>query len=149
MSHFTEIKVAFDQKYEKELVGALEEVFGEGNIEVHPEGEDLKTYNGVVNLGNSSGLGRTEKCHLVVRKAVQEKAIGHRMAINDAGYCRTDDGKYSVYLDAMGFNATLQGKVAQSYGLKVAEKKLKAEGYMTKRVQKEDGTIRLEARIYS
>jgi len=148
MSHFTEIKVNFDQKYEKELIGALEEHFGEGNIEVHEEGEDLKTYMGTVNNRNS-GLGKTEKCHLIIRRATQEKAAGHHIATNDAGYCRTEDGKYAVYLDAAGFSPKLQGLVAQSYGLKVAEKKLKAEGYMTKRVQKEDGTIRLEARIYT
>lgn len=148
MSHFTEIRVNFDQKYEPQLIAALEEHFGKGNIEVHEEGEDLKTYYGEVNRTNS-GLGRTEKCHLIIRKAIQEKKAGHNIATNDAGYRRTEDGKYKVFVDNAGFNDRLQGLVAQSYGLLVAEKKLKAEGYMTKRVQKEDGVVRLEARIYT
>jgi len=149
MSHFTEIKVNFDQKYEPQLINALEEHFGKGNVEVHEDGEDLKTYYGEVNRANS-GLGKTEKCHLIVRKETQEKAAGRGLATNDAGYYRTQDGKgYKVFLDHAGFNDRLQGLVAQSYGLLVAEKKLKAEGYMTKRVQKEDGVVRLEARIYT
>lgn len=148
MSHFTEIKVNFDQKYEADLIAALEEHFGEGNVEVHEDGDDLKTYYGEVNRANS-GLGRTEKCHLIVRKATQEKAAGRSIATNDAGYRRTEDGGYKVYLDAAGFNEKLQGLVAQSYTLRVSERKLKAEGYMCSRVKKADGTVRLEARIYT
>lgn len=143
MSHFTEIKVNFDQKYERELIAALEEHFGEGNVEVHEEGKSLKMWNDVA-AGNQAG-----KCQLVITKATQVKKAGHNVLSNDAGYQRTSDGKYKAYIDAAGFSTNLQGLVAQSYALRVTEKKLKAEGYMTKRVAKEDGTIRLEARIYS
>lgn len=143
MSHFTEIKVNFDQKYERELIAALEEHFGEGNVEVHEEGKNLKMWNGAA-AGNQAG-----KCQLVITKDTQCKKAGHNVLSNDAGYQRTNDGKYKAFIDAAGFGNDLQGLVAQSYALRVTEKKLKAEGYMTKRVQKEDGVIRLEARIYT
>lgn len=148
MSHYTEIKVDFDQKYEKELIEALREQFGEDGVEVHKEPVGLKLYNGTSALGNT-GLGKTNKCHLIIRQDAQSKKAGHRVLSNDAGYERTDDGKYRAFIDAAGFSTQLQGLVAQSYAVRVSEKKLKAEGYMTKRVLKEDGTIRLEARIYS
>lgn len=147
MSHFTEIKVNFDQKFEKELIEALEEHFGEGGVEIHNDGEDLRTYSGRKNT-EQSGLGRTEPCHLIIRKATQEKKAGHGIATNDAGYARQEDGQYKVFLDEAGYGKKLQGLVAQSYALRVAEKKFRAEGYMTKRVQKEDGVIRIEARQY-
>lgn len=142
MSHYTEIKVNFDQKYERELVAALEEQFGEGKVEVHSEAKGLKMWNG------TSAAMEAGKCHLVITKATQCLKAGHNVLSNDAGYERTEDGKYKAYIDPAGFSAALQGLVAQSYALRVSEKKLKAEGYMTKRVTKADGTVRLEARIY-
>lgn len=148
MSHYTEIKVNFDQKYEKELIAALEEHFGEGNVEVHDDAKVLKLWNGVSSAQNTD-WGKTDKCNLVITRATQSKKVGHDVLSNDAGYARTEDGKYKAFIDAAGFNKGLQGLVSQSYALKVSEKKLKAEGYMTKRVVKADGTIRLEARIYS
>lgn len=147
MSHFTEIRVNFDQKYENELIGALETLFGKGAIEVHEQGEDLNTYYGEKNTARS-GLGKTEKCHLLIRKETQEKYAKRSIATNDAGYARQGDGQYKVYLDAAGFPAKLQGLVAQEYALRVSEKKFNSEGYMTKRVQKENGTIQLQARAY-
>ncbi len=54
-----------------------------------------------------------------------------------------------MFADRAGFTNELQGLVAQSYSLAVAEQQLQAEGYMTSRVEAENGTIRLEARIYA
>lgn len=148
MSHYTEIKVNFDQKFEKELISALEEQFGEGGVEVHNEAASLKLWNGQ-GTTQDTGYGKANKCHLIIRRETQSKKAGHNVLSNDAGYERTEDGKYKVYLDAAGFGQNLQDKVTQSYTLKVAEKKLKAEGYIVKRVPQENGTIRLEARIWS
>lgn len=148
MSHYTEIKVNFDQKFEKELVAALEEHFGEGGVEVHEDGVMPKLWNGQ-SAARDSGFGTAKKCHLIVTRETQSKKAGHNVLSNDAGYERTSDGKYKAYIDAAGFSDALQGKVSQSYALRVAEKKLKAEGYTVKRVPQDNGTIRLEARIWS
>ena len=147
MSHFTTIKVEADQKNEKQFIAALEEHFGEGNVEVHEDGEWLKTYAGQ-STQTAKHLGETNKCHIIIRKKTLEKKLGHDCATNDAGYERTADGKYRAYIDAAGFSTKLQGLVAQSYTLAVSEKKLKAEGYITKRVNKADGVVRLEARLF-
>lgn len=148
MSHYAEIKVNFDQKYEKELVAALEEHFGEGGVEVHDNAASLKLWDGR-SSNVDVGYGKAGKCNLIIRRETQSKKAGHNVLSNDAGYERTDDGKYKAYIDAAGFNDTLQGLVAQSYALRVSEKKLKAEGYVTKRVSQENGIVRLEARIWS
>ncbi len=147
MSHFTEIKTNFLQKHEKQLIAALEEHFGSGKVEVHTSGEELRTYAGT--LASKAQLGHTEKCHLIIRRKTQEDYIGHSVATNDAGFARNGDGGYDVFVDRAGFSTELQGLVAQSYTLLVAENELQAEGYQTSRVSKEDGSVRLEARIYA
>ncbi len=148
MSHFVEIKVNFDQKYEKELVSALEKQFGEGTVEVHDEAKSLKLWNGQ-SASNESYYGKAGKCNLIIRRSTQEKKAGGYVASNDAGYERTEDGKYKAYIDEAGFSKALQGLVAQEYALQVSERKLKAEGYMTKRVEQNNGTVRLEARVWA
>lgn len=143
MSHFTEIKVNFLQQFEKELIAALEEVFGK--IEVHETPVELKAYTGA--LASRASLGDTEKCHIVIRQAELQKAGGS--LTNDAGYVRTSDGKYRVFIDSAGFSVAKQGKVAQTYAEKVAIKQFEAEGYQVTKVKGENGNIRLEARIWS
>lgn len=146
MSHFTEIKVNFQQEYEAELVAALKEMFG--NVEVHDEAKELKAYT--QQNASNAGLGHTEKCHLIIRQKDLKKASGQEWcATNDAGYERTSDGKYRVFIDKAGFTAEQQGKVAQSYAEKVATKQFEAQGYQVTKVKNANGTIRLEATIWS
>lgn len=144
MSHFTEIKVDFQQKHEKELVAALREIFGE-EVEVHDNAVELMAYTGAA--ASRAGLGKTEKCHVVIRQEELRAAGGG--CTNDAGYMRTEDGKYRVFIDSAGFTTTQQNKVAQAYATKVSTKELTAQGYQVRQIKGENGTIRLEAKIWS
>lgn len=150
MSHYTEIKVNFDQKYEKELISALEEQFGMGGVEVHNDAAPMFDYFGrpLTESGKNHSLW-APPCHLIIRRDTQSKAAGQQVASNDAGYERTADGKYKAYLDIAGFSQKAQDKVAQEYTLKVSEKRLKSEGYTVKKVPMANGTVRLEASIWS
>lgn len=148
MSHFAEIKVAFSQKEEKQLVAALELKFGKGNVDVHPEGAALHGYQN----DDRSRLASTDpnyapKCHIIIRK----KHVGS--AANDVGYRRTEDGRYCAYVSSYdsGHNYTKahQNKVAQEYATRVAVKKLKAQGYQAKTVTNKDGTVRITATKYA
>lgn len=143
MSHFTEIKVDFQQKYEAELIAALEEVFGK--VEVHDKAKELKAYTGQ-SATEAAHLGKTENCNIIIRQKDLQKAGGG--LTNDAGYMRTEDGKYRVFIDVAGFSVANQGKVAQSYATRVSTKQLEAEGYQVKKVV-ENGVVRLEAKIWS
>lgn len=148
MSHFAEIKVAFDQKQEKELIAALETKFGEGHVEVHPDGGPLHGYQGDNRAKlDSKDPNYAPPCHLIIRR----KHVGS-MA-NDVGYRRTEDGKYVAYISQYDSGATYkkadQNKVAQDYAERVAIKQLKAKSYSVKRVVEKDGTIKLVATKYS
>lgn len=147
MSHFTEIKVTFKTEFEAELIKALETHFGKGKIKVSDTPIELNSYYG--EKASKAGLGHTEKCHVVVdREVLAAKAGVKYLATNDAGFARQSDGSYRAFLDEAGFPTQLQGLVAQSYSLEVADKTLQTEGYSTNRINQEDGTIRLEARIW-
>ena len=148
MSHFTEIKVNFLQKNEKQLVAALESIFGEGTVEVHENGAALYGYTG----DNRAQLSKTNPnyappCHLIIRR----KHVGG--ASNDVGYQRTEDGKYVAYISDYdknsNFSAQKQNKVLQEYTAKVTEKQLKSQGYSMKREVQKDGTIKLFATKYT
>ncbi len=148
MSHFTEIKVDFLQKNEKQFIAGLEAQFGEGCVEVHEEGAALFGYQGdnrANRAKNSSDYA--PPCHIIIRR----KNVGQ--ASNDVGYRRTEDGSYVAYIsdyDKGGnFNAKKQQKVLQEYTAKVSEKQMKSQGYTLKRVTEKDGTIKLYATKYS
>jgi D-alanine-D-alanine ligase-like ATP-grasp enzyme len=148
MSHFTEIKVDFLQKYERQLIEALEAQFGAGNVEVHEDGAPLYGYQG----DNRSLLDRSSPdyappCHIIIRR----NNVGS--AANDVGYRRTGDGKYVAYISEFdkkrNFDVEKQNFVMQEYTARVAEKQLKSQGYSLKRVKEKDGTIKLYATKYS
>lgn len=148
MSHFTEIKVNFLQKNEKQLVAALESIFGEGTVEVHEDGAALFGYQGDnrAQLSQSNG-NYAPPCHLIIRR----KHVGG--ASNDVGYQRTEDGKYVAYISDYdkhsNFSPQKQNKVLQEYTAKVTEKQLKSQGYAMKREVQKDGTIKLFATKYT
>jgi hypothetical protein len=133
MSHYTEIKVAFQQKHEKEVISALEEYFGKGNIEVYEEAQHMKLWDGERATGNTRWGSEIPTCHIIVRRKTQEKALGRDVAVNDLGYRRNETGGYDAYVDAAGFPVEAQQKTAQNYAVFVAENELKAKGYSVNR----------------
>ena len=147
MSHFTELAVEYSQKCEAQLVAALEETFGKGNVEVHEDGAALMGYHG----DNRAKLATSNPnyappCHIIIRR----KHVGS--ASNDVGYRRTEDGKYVVYISdydkGSNFNKAKQNKVTQDYTVGVTEKQMKAQGYVVKRAVGEKGAIKLIASRY-
>jgi hypothetical protein len=145
MSHFTEIEVDFDQKHEKELVAALEEQFGEGSVEVHENGADLFGYQGD-NRAKASpkSASYAPPCEIVIRR----KHVGS--AANDVGYKRSENGKYTAYVSEFDaghtFTKPRQQAVAQNYGVAVAVKTLKAEGWKVHTQKLDNGSVKVVAK---
>lgn len=128
MSHYTEMKVSFLQKNEKELIEALQEQFGKQGVEVHDMPQDLRTYTGSnASTGTKSHGNRAERCHLIIRQEALRQAGGS--ITNDAGYRRNTEGTYDAHLDVAGYTQKMQNAVAQDYTRRVAEKQLLAKGY--------------------
>ena len=147
MSHFTEMKVHFKQKNEADFVAALEVCFGKGNVEVHENGAALLGYQG----DNRSTKAKSSPdyappCHIIIRR----KAVGS--AANDVGYRRTEEGGYIAFISdhdkGHNYKTAKQNAVAQDYTLRVAEKKLKSQGYTFKREVLQNGTVKIVATKY-
>lgn len=147
MSHFAELSVDFDQAHEAELVAALEKQFGKGNVEVHEVPKDLHLYTGAVATRNSTAGFQADKCHLIIRKENQQKDRQY-YTTNDAGYRRTEDGKYKAFIDEAGFSKEKQGYVSQEYAALVSEKQLRSKGYVVQRQVTQDNRIQLTATKY-
>jgi hypothetical protein len=144
MSHFTEMEVSFDQKHEAQLIAALEEQFGKGNVEVHEKGAGLYGYQGDLRSKNAvTSANYAPECHIIIRR----KSVGS--ASNDVGYRRNENGKYNAYISdydkGSNFNKEKQGTVLKNYGVGVAEKNLKKQGWIVKKTQQKNGAILLEA----
>ena len=143
MSHFTEIETEYKQDSEKELVEALETVFGKGNVEVHEKGAALMGYQGDNrSLYSKSSPDYAPPCEIVIRK----EYVGS--ASNDIGFKRTSDGKFVAYVSDFDkghhFGKAKQGLVSQEYGMRVAEKTLKSNGWKTIRVNEKDGSTTIK-----
>lgn len=143
MSHFTEVPTVFSSRYQQQLVEALEERFGKGNVEVSDEGVALRGYKGddrsKLSVDNPD---YAPLCEVVVRR----KHVG--TAANDIGY-KVKDGKFVAYVsdyDKGGnFNKKKQEAVAQDYAERVAKKTAKLKGWITKNHSVEqDGTVVLK-----
>lgn len=146
MSHVTEMGVDVNPKFINEFVESLKEHFGEDGVEVNLESPiQMKRYNGE-SLHRESHLGSCPPCHIVVRKATQEKAEGRSMAVNDLGYLIKDD-KVQGFVDIAGFTKDKQDLVVMDYAARVSAKQLKKQGYMVK-VVKENNTVKLKASKY-
>src|SRR5512143_3281573 len=140
MSHFTEVECEYEQKNEKELIEALEKEYGEGNVEVHEKGSALFGWHG----DNRSVLKQSDPnwappCHLIIRR----KNVGS--ASNDIGFQRLENGGYKAWISDYDKSATTsigrQGQIAMEYGMRVAEKQLKSEGWSTTRINEKDGSV--------
>lgn len=143
MSHYSEMKVNYKQKFESDFVSSLEDHFGKGTVTVSEDGEAMYGYQG----DNRSEKAKTSsdyapKCHIIIRK----KHVGS--ASNDIGYYRLEDGSYKAYIsdyDKGVFKQEYQDKVAKNYAEKVATKQLKSSGYTVKRSVTSDGKVKLTA----
>jgi hypothetical protein len=133
MSHSVEIKVEAKVENEEELIEALTEHFGVGNVELHNTPQMLMTYSGV-----PSGT----KANIIVRRAAQEKkARGGYLLVNDLGFIRQNDGTYKMSVDEAGFPASKREVVFQNMSGNIAARKLKARGYRVTRELQEDGVL--------
>jgi|WetSurMetagenome_2_1015567.scaffolds.fasta_scaffold456720_3 hypothetical protein len=147
MSHFVEMQVPFDVKNEAHLIAALEKQFGVGNVQANPGGIALHGYEG----NDRSKLDHSNpnwapRCEIVIRR----QHVGN--ASNDVGYHRLENGKYAAYVSdfdrAHHYGADKQGLVAQEYTLRVAEARLKAQGYTLQRETDTAGHVHLKASRY-
>ena len=144
MSHFTEMEVQFQQKNEKQLIEALEKVFGKGSVEVHEKGGALIGYEGNDRSKlNHNNANYAPLCHLIIRK----NRVGS--ASNDVGYRRMENGKYIAYISEYdqrtNFSEDKQNELKKQYSYLVTQKELKRMGYEIKTTKKQNGTIVLEA----
>lgn len=129
MSHFTKLGVNFKQQNEQDLIKALQERFGEEGVEVSETGAELHGYGGTIQQGI--------KANIIVRAKALNK--GGRA---DMGFERTKDGGYVLHTDAAYFNNQEVGKLTQEYGYMVAERRMKAQGYMVKRQMDKSGKLK-------
>ena len=144
MSHFTKMEVNYSQKYEAELLLAIEEAMG-AKPEVHAEPVELLNYWGETTSDKTAKSDHAEKCHLVLRRGQGKLAS---RATNDIGWRRTEDGGYAAYLDDKGITTGETGLISQSYAVAVAEKQVKAKGYTVSKKALSDGRIQLTATKY-
>lgn len=139
MSHYTEMKVNAQVKNEKELIAALEEVFGEGSVEVHDKGVKLG--------GGYDSTGANKTAHLVIKKdSIQKARLEGCYGWNSIGYERQKDGGYMLHADPADFSAKHQGLVAQGYTEHTSRSLLKKKGYIINKEVQKDGKIILSAK---
>ncbi len=139
MSHFAEIKVSALAKNEKELIASLEEFFGENTVKVFKEAMPLEGYD----------KAARKSAHLIVEKDVVGKTNDRKYAYNDFGFERCKDGTYTLHCDPTDVSDVSRNKIMQDYAERVANRQLKAQGYMVKRQAMKDGTVKLVATKYS
>jgi len=148
MSHFSAVEVDFLSKNESCLIEALEEMYGKGNIEHSADGLALFGYGG----DDRSKLDKNNpnyapKCQIVIRR----QHVGG--SSNDVGYCRTEDGKYKLYVSDFdqrsNFNAAKQKTVKQHYTASITKTQLRKQGYQVSMSHNKDGTLKILASKFS
>lgn len=149
MSHFAEIECAYQVDGKDELIAALEQEFGEGSVEFHPEGSDLFGYEGANrSKANKNSKDYAPPCEIIVRR----KHVGS--AANDVGFKFQADGSIAGYVSDFDRSHTFTKKrrdaVAVDYQLRVGEKAMQAKG-ITKieRIKLDDGSYRLIGKMDS
>lgn len=145
MSHYTKLAVNYQEKYEPELLLAIEKTL-DAKPEVHEEPVELYNYWGEQTSRKTDATERSERCHIVVRRG-QGKLEGR--ATNDCGWRRNGQGGYDAFIDEAGIHAKEQGEISQLYSAAVAEKQMKSMGYTVQRKQLENGHVQLVASKYT
>lgn len=147
MSHFAKIQMQFKAEFQKELAEALSTQFEA--VEVHEEPVELLTYFGEPASGQSKHGGMwAPKCEVVVRREELERKAGRRLAVNDMGFSKTTTGTFDVHVDLDGVPRANIDLIMAEYSARVAERKLKAEGYMVKRLELPDGRLQVIGSSY-
>lgn len=139
MSHYVAVKTVF--KDQAALVQALEDVFGQGKVEISTDGAALFGYQGDNrSLLPASNGHYAPPCHVIVRQ--QNTGVG---ASNDLGWCRQADGTFRSYISAYDNGALRNSlpQLAQRYARAVAVKQAKLSGYTVTEEKAKDGTIKL------
>lgn len=139
MSHYTRLNIQAQQKYEAELIAALEQHFGEGKVESHEKPVALKDWQ---------GSSTAEKAEIVIRKKTLSEKMHRDVLANDLGYRRNKEEGYDVIADEAGFPKAHQDIVAQYYAEKVTAKKMRANGYSVARKELANGQIQLTCQKY-
>jgi hypothetical protein len=139
VSHYTKLNIQAQQKYEAELISALEQLVGEGKVETSERPITLKDWQ-----GQSTSL----KAEIVVRKKTLGELAGRDVLANDLGYARNNTEGYDVHCDEAGFSKVNQNLVAQYYAEKVTAKKMRANGYSVARKELANGQIQLTCQKY-
>lgn len=135
MSHFAKMSISAKTKFEKEMIAALVEYFGEKWVEVHQDAQEINMWN-----GTKSG----NKANIIVRRKGQEAKLGNKNCLtNDFGLRREADETYTIFVDNAGFSAVEVNKVMQSYATKVSTKVLAAQGYNVSKTYTPDGKVKL------
>lgn len=142
MSHFTVMQISALQAHEKELVAALEERFGKGNVEVHTEAVPLLGVSGDDrSLKDPSSPDYAPPCHIVVRRT----NVGP--SANDLGFVRTPDGHYNLYVSnwdkGRNFTPAHQQQLRQRYAAGVTTKTMKSQGFEVETKTTKTGAVRL------
>jgi len=107
MSKYLEIDTEF--AFPKELIEALEEIYGAGTVEVHEDAESLIGFAGDV---------RSQKANIIVRR----RHVGS--ASNDLGFVKKD-GKYRMIVSQFDKNKNVnQQDIVNRYANRVLENHL-------------------------
>lgn len=138
MSHYTEMKCKMLVKNEKDLIAALETVFGKGSVQVHDKGTNLG--------GGFDSAGRNKTAHLVIKKETLKKAaLPGCYGWNDIGYERGEDGTYRLHADPADYSKKTQDDVHRTCTENVITRVAKAKGYLIKKTILENGKVQLKA----
>lgn len=131
MSHYTEVKLAI--KDQDALLEALRELgFSGDRVEVHEESVALHGWGG--------GL-RPQRAHVVIPR----KKTG-LSASNDIGFERLADGTYKAHIseyDSHTFDARWVNRLTQLAGVHAATSRAQALGHQVKRIDADNGQIKL------
>lgn len=147
MSHFAKIQMQFKSEFKTQLVEALETQYD--TVESHEEPVDLLTYFGEPASKQSKNGGMwAPKCELVVRRKTLETKMGRSLMVNDMGFAKSETGNYDIYADLDGVPRASINLIMAEYSARVAEKKLRAEGYQTKRLELPDGKLQVIGSSY-
>jgi len=89
MSHYAKINTVY--KYKKELVDALEKIYGKGNVIVSSNGLPLTNYNGL----------QDRNANIIVRSDTIRQTACHQGKAADLGFV-LEDGHYRMIADNYG-----------------------------------------------
>ena len=138
MSHYTEVKTIFKDRYC--LVKALEAVYGKGSVEIHTQGAALIGYRGD-DRSKTSGANYAPPCNVIVRR----QKIGQ--ASNDIGF-RWNDGRFDAYVSEYDAGAFKNKGLEQKYATLVVKKQAAILGYTVQETKEQNGVTHLKLQQY-